>query len=64
VVVPVAHFLRLRALERIASAKELNEAADAARVEELDALECLCCNRRRSWASARTGYLQWCLRCS
>ena len=23
---------------------------------------CLCCNRRRSWASARTRYLQWCPR--
>ena len=25
---------------------------------------CLRCNRGRSWASARTRYLQWCLRCS
>jgi hypothetical protein len=25
---------------------------------------CLRCNRRRLWASARTRYLQWCLRCS
>jgi hypothetical protein len=38
-VVPLAELRRLRALERIASPDELAEAAAAARVEELDALE-------------------------
>jgi hypothetical protein len=41
VVVPLADFMRLRALERIASAQELEEAEDAAALQDWKAREAL-----------------------